>query len=205
MASKQTASEAFKVLNPIADMLDSLSLGMAGLDSKGKLLKDVRGRSFSKTGVNQGLLLRVYRELPKSDVRRFILVAAGETAEPTREEMAAFKRRLLCAVRRTLNREVRKILLKLPRPVGRRERSRKLAKQTEEWVAKYQNQGMSKAKAVDQAARELKCDPRTIWNYLCRANGAKRRGNSKKTGRFTWTPIAAATPTAGGPARRSRT
>lgn len=175
MASKQTASEAFKLLLPVARLLEPLQLGMAALDSDGNLVSDERGRAFGKGSVNQGILPLLYKEMSKADLRRFILVSDREVARPTPNEMAAFKKRLLRLVRRVLNREISKCLEKLPPDAGGAKRNRHAGRPRRDpqaiemicdTVAEYERRGLPTTKAVKKAADYFQRTPTTVWNYL---------------------------------------
>jgi hypothetical protein len=193
MASTKTACKALKVITRLVQVFgpEMRPPFQTGFNQEGKI--------FTK---GPGTMGKIYRELPRETLLRFIIPTNTPEPEPTKKEWQEFENKLFTTARRVTIRQVREKFKKLskglPEPQkqkrGRPARKESHIKAVQKTVQKYLDSGVCKTKteAVRKAAEALAygrganyCED-TIWRCLRAASQAKRarpRSASRKSQR----------------------
>jgi hypothetical protein len=199
----KTIKQTHRIISRATKLLRPIDLGVVLLDKKAIVRNWGRGSlAKDRKRFGPGILEKAYRKLPKKMLREFVLLTGEHDPAPTRKEFRRFERRFLESIRQTVNQEIRKRTSKLPRPVGRRERNRKMTTLIAETVKRLQKQGYEITRAVVETAREVKCHRATVWRHLARTRLASARARSalpSKPGQARTAPIRDAVENAPGP------
>jgi len=182
VASMKTIRRTIKTRERLAKILRPHSLGSVLFDSNGNIVKNWGKGTLAEERKRQGasVLEKIYEQLPKNLLWKFVKWSAKPTPAPTETEFAMFERRLLGTARRILKQDFERILetllpyrqAGLPISRGTTERRRihreKLHKICAT-VKEIEGTGQSRTKAVKNAAERLGYPERTIWWNLSQA------------------------------------
>jgi hypothetical protein len=178
MASEKTLLKTIAILNRLTRILGPFAKEALPVmfDAKGKIITKWEGGGdlVKRRKHGPGIFERIYRELPQRTRQEFMILTSAPTTPPTKDEFEEFERRLLTATRRVANREITKILSRLPdptkKPRGRPRRKQEKVELVQRTVEELEKK-MSKVAAVREAARVLgeggtPLHEDTIWRYL---------------------------------------
>jgi hypothetical protein len=187
VASLKTIRRTIKTQERLAKILLPHSLGSVLFDNKGNIIKNWGKGTLAEERKRQGasVLEKIYEQLPKNLLWKFVKWSAKPTPVPTETEFEMFEKRLLGTARRILKQDFERILetllpyrqAALPiRGGGTTERKRIHREKMHKictTVKEIEDTSQSKTKAVKHAAERLGYPERTIWWNLSQAR--KRR------------------------------
>ncbi|HYY73166.1 MAG TPA: hypothetical protein VE778_06200 [Candidatus Bathyarchaeia archaeon] len=192
MASEETVRKSLKIINKLTRIFgQEIESFPVMFDSEGKIITkwEGGGRLVEARKRGPGTMERIYRELPRETLLRFVVPTKAPVVEPTQKEWEEFEANLFTAARRVTIRKVReqfkKPMSKLPQPTKRKRGRPKLKQErvrlVRETIEKWLDSGECKTTtdAVKKAA-EFFGDPGpslhvdTIWRYLRAANRGRK-------------------------------
>jgi hypothetical protein len=184
MASEKTIRKSLKILDRLTQIFGSeIPSFPVMFDAEGKIVTKWEGGGplVEARKKAPGMMERIYRELPRETLLRFIILTKAPTIEPVQKEWEEFETKLLTTARRVVIRQIRgqfkKPLERLPqlekkdrgRPRLKEERAKLVQQTIERWLDSGECKTISKA--VEKAADffsdgKTKLHVDTIWRYL---------------------------------------
>ncbi len=191
MASRKTVCRTGKIVSRLTQIFgpELHAPFPVMFNRKGKIITKWEGTGplVEARKKGPGTFERIYQQLPRETLLRFIIPTRAPMAEPTEREWQEFETKFLITARRAIIRQVRKQFQRLskglPEPAkrkrGRPKRKEARVKMIQETIERWLDSGKYKTKteAVEEARRlfgdgKVSLHRDTIWRYLRAARHA---------------------------------